>query len=60
MRFRKGERQRERLASMQPFARPALCDLVDKRIDYLAAFQIAGQREPELRWCQGGVITVLD
>jgi hypothetical protein len=45
---------------MQPFARPALCDLVDERIDYLAAFQIAGQREPELRWCQGGVIAVLD
>ena len=47
-------------ASMQPFARPALCDLVNERIDYLSAFQIAGQREPELRWCQGGVIAVLD
>ena len=45
---------------MQPFARPALCDLVNERIDYLSAFQIAGQREPELRWCQGGVIAVLD
>jgi len=45
---------------MQPFARPALCDLVNERIDYLSAFQIAGQREPELRWCQGGVIVVLD
>ncbi len=46
--------------SMQPFARPALCDLVNEHIDYLSAFQIAGQREPELRWCQGGVITILD
>jgi len=45
---------------MQPFARSALCDLVNEHIDYLSAFQIAGQREPELRWCQGGVIAVLD
>jgi len=37
-------------ASMQPFA----------RLDYLAGFKIAGQKEPELRWCQGEVIAVLD
>ena len=46
-------------ASMQPFARPALCDLLNERIDYLAGFQIAGQKEPELRWCQGEVVLVL-
>ena len=46
-------------ASMQPFARPALCDLLNERIDYLAGFQIAGQKEPDLRWCQGEVVLVL-
>ena len=44
----------------QSFARPALCDLLNERINYLAAFHIAGQREPELRWFQGEVMMVLD
>ncbi len=47
-------------ASMQLFARPALCGLLNDHIDYLAGFKIAGQKEPELRWCQGEVIAVLD
>ncbi len=47
-------------ASMQPFARPEMCDLLNERIDYLAGFQIPGQRESELRWCQGEVIGELD
>ncbi len=47
-------------ASMQPCARPALCDLLNDCIDYLAGFKIADQKEPELRWCQGEVIAVLD
>jgi hypothetical protein len=50
-RSRKGERRGERVASMQPFARPEMCDLLNERIDYLACFLIAGQREPELRSC---------
>ena len=47
---------------MQPFYRPELCDLQDRRIDVLTEFKVkVGRREvPELRWCQGEVIHVYD
>ena len=47
---------------MQPFYRPELCDLQDRRIDVLTEFKVkVGRREvPQLRWCQGKVIHVYD
>ena len=47
---------------MQPFYRPELCDLRDRRIDLLTEFKVkVGRREvPQFRWCQGEVIHVYD
>ena len=44
-------------ATMQSFYPPELCDLVDQRIDVLAAFGFDDDGD-QLRWCQGKVIEV--
>jgi hypothetical protein len=44
-------------ATMQSFYPPELCDLVDQRIDVLAAFGY-DDADDQLRWCQGKVIEV--
>ena len=45
---------------MQPFYRPNLDELLERRIDVLTGFDIIGKNEQELRWCQGKVIKVYD
>ena len=46
--------------SMQSWFPPALCDLVDERIDVLAGFVMPDTIERDMRWCQGKVIEVHD
>ena len=47
---------------MQPFYRPQLCDLLNRRIDVLTEFKVKenGRWVPQLRWCQGEVIEVYE
>ena len=43
---------------MQPFDRPEVKSLLEKRIDYLFGFGKIGSPDYELCWCQGEVIEV--
>ena len=45
-------------ARMQPFTRPALADLVGRRIDVNYKLSVHG--EPVFRWCQGEVLEVCE
>ena len=47
---------------MQPFYRPNIADLMNRRIDVLTEFnvKIDGKVEIQLRWCQGEVIEVYE
>ena len=47
---------------MQPFYRPNLIDLMNRRIDVLTEFKVKenGKWVPRLRWCQGEVIEVYE
>ncbi|KAL7552655.1 hypothetical protein ACHAWF_015887 [Thalassiosira exigua] len=44
---------------MQPFHRPELADLLDKRIDVYYEFDLLGGGK-DMRWCQGKVIEVYE
>ena len=48
-------------SQLQPWMRPSLESLVDKRIDVLSTFfvKVGGVDEPQLRWCQGRVESVV-
>jgi hypothetical protein len=43
---------------MQPFYRPEIEELLNKRIDVLYAFYMGNDGGQQLRWCQGTVIEV--
>jgi hypothetical protein len=46
-------------SQLQPFSRPELNDLVERRIDVLYAVELEDSTN-DLRWCQGKVISVID
>ena len=46
-------------SQLQPFSRPDLNDLIDRRIDVLYNVVLEDSTE-SLRWCQGKVISVID
>lgn len=46
-------------SQLQPFSRPNLNDLIDKRIDVLYDVDLEDSKKG-LRWCQGTVVSVID
>ena len=46
-------------SQLQPFSRPDLNDLIDRRIDVLYEVELEDSTK-DLRWCQGKVVSVID
>ena len=46
-------------SQLQPFSRPDLNELIDRRIDVLYVVEL-GDSTTDLRWCQGKVISVIN
>ena len=45
---------------LQPFSRPDVSELINRRIDVLVSFDVKGHDIPQLRWCQGEVVDVYE
>ena len=48
-------------SQLQPFIRPELTKLINKRIDFLCSFDIDIRKGTKgLRWCQGNVLEIVE
>ena len=45
---------------LQPFERPDVSELINRRIDVLCAVKINQKEKQKLRWCQGEVVHVYE